>query len=309
MRTINRGRAEGWPLGELILILLPLVAAIYVFIVIKATDILYANSGNHDRQLIINLSIAIPEIIIWVIAALSSVKFKSYTEKIKDSPDGKALSYIADSLLFLTLYVIIRSTTGNVIALFKNTDSLNTIIYVENYLPLAIGLVSAALLLVGTIRLRSMVRYSFKKVNIAIIALLYLAVCIAFSWHFYGSFYQLVAQNGIPRFVGPRSLMMYTYVVPLMLKWGLLLAACVFLYIYSTSVTGLVYNRMFKNLYRGIVLVFIVTFLVQLIIDSNDDINKFNVPLLIIYLMLVLAVVGFIEIYRGASHLRKIEEV
>src|SRR5947209_9847564 len=59
---------------------------------------------SQAKLLLVNGTIAIPEIIIWAIAFRGALRFKHYATVIKDGKDGKGLTLIASALLLMALY-------------------------------------------------------------------------------------------------------------------------------------------------------------------------------------------------------------
>src|SRR5581483_9698652 len=142
-----------------------------------------------------------------------------------------------------------------------------------------------------------------------ILTAVFLAVVVMFAWNFDKSEPTLVAQNGVPRFVLSTRLLMWTYVLPNIITWAMGLYACLCIANYSIFTKGAIYKSLFGSLYKGILLVYICIFIAQLFIMSNFNLNHFSIGLVLIYALLLLAVLGFVLIYKGAKSLSKLEKV
>jgi hypothetical protein len=138
---------------------------------------------------------------------------------------------------------------------------------------------------------------------------LFVVASAIFIWHFINTADELAPQNGIPHFVSSIKVLIPTYVIPLVLMWAIGFAACINVANYSFFTKGAIYKNLFKNLYKGITLVYIGTFLTQLLILSNLNLNKFSFYLVLVYGLLILGVAGFLMIYKGSQSLNKLEKI
>jgi hypothetical protein len=294
---------------KFIYFLLGLASIAYIALTYKAELNHKSTSSPGIGTLLLSLSVAIPEIAIWVLAFVSSIRLKQYTMTIKKFKDGKSLRYVSDSLLLMSLYVVLLSASGSVVELFRYSHSLRAVVVLENYIPLSIALASSLLLCLGSIRLNRMVSIRFKIHTRLGIASVYVAIAALFARHFYVAEPKLVPQNGIPRFVLSDKLLFFSYILPHLIMWAVGIFGCVSMANYSLFTKGAIYKRLFNKLYQGILLVFICTFLAQLFIISDFNLNGMSLGLILVYLLLVLAACGFVLIYRGSESLGKLENV
>jgi hypothetical protein len=291
---------------------------IYIFFVITALAYLYLSYRNglivknhaHDmmKLFLINASIALPELVIWGIAFMSSIRLKEYALKIKGSKDGQSINYLANSMIMMSVYVVLITTSTSVVYIFKSSNSLRTIIGLENFIPLAAALSAAGLLLAGAIKLNDLVPIKIRMQTQIYLTSFFALVVILFAWHFYKLEPNLRPQNGVPRFIFSDNFLMLTYILPYIIAWSMGAFACFSIANYSRIISGSIYKTLFKDLYRGILLVFVCTFVAQLFIISNFNLNRFSLWLIIIYAVLILATFGFILIYKGSQSLSKIED-
>jgi hypothetical protein len=66
---------------------------------------------------------------------------------------------------------------------------------------------------------------------------------------------------------------------------------------------------MLGNFYRGVLLIFICTFLAQLFVESDVSLERFSFLLFLIYCLLLAAVIGFALIYQASTRLQSLEKV
>ncbi len=296
-------------LTRLVYPFLAVLTIIYVFIIYKNARLFSSKTSSATEIFVINATVAIPELIIWAMALISSLRFKEYARSIQQTRDGRSMNYLADALVVMSFYVILITSENYVVGLFKNTSNLRTIVSVENYLPLAVALASSGILLIGSLKLNQIVPLKVRLSSRIALATVFIIVVALFSWHFDKSYRNLVPQNGIPRFVLPIHTLLMTYILLHIVMWAIGIAACVNIANYSLHTKGKIYKRLFNNLYKGILLVFICTFVAQLFIISNVNLTKFSLSLVLIYCLLVLAGLGFILIYKGSNDLNLLERI
>jgi len=280
----------------------PLVMAL-VFVYLT-----YSTPASSDSSLLIRFSILIPEIIIWLLATLTAVRFKQYVMSIKNSPDGESLNYIANALLLLVVYVILLTSADAFVRLFINTNFLESATVLGHHIPIAVAAVSGVYLFYGSQKLKQIAPAKiWTRTRGALFAVLCFALFGIFAWQFYQAAPTLESVDGVPRFVLPVSVLLFTYVLPHVVLWVLGLLACINLAQYAAKVNGAIYKELFHNLYQGILLVFICIFISQFLIISSVVLSEFTFLLAVIYGVLILGTLGFVLIFRGVKQLEKIE--
>jgi hypothetical protein len=300
---------SNWVNLKLIYTALYLLSFVYVLLIWKNAELLKTHDSSFAKLFIINFTIAIPEIVIWFVALRSAVHFKNYASNIRLSKDGQSMNYLADALLMIVFYVILVTTSGQITGLFKNSSSLHTIVQIESYFPIGIALAASVLFFMGSKALNRMVPLRIKTRTLLAISCLFVIVVGLFAWHFYVIEPRLAPQDGVPRFLLPVRTLMFAYILPFIIIWGLGVYACICFANYSVMVKGRIYKELFKNLYRGILLVFICIFLAQLFTVSDTNLNKFSLDLVLVYCLLILASIGFVLIYHGSENLNKLEKI
>src|SRR5581483_11318358 len=118
-------RPADWKLSDLIYPALAVSSLAYLYLIYK--DAFCWSDGDHARLFLISLTIAIPEIVIWFIAARGAKGIKEYAQLIKGSKDGKSLNYFANALMLIVLYVVIMTAANSFVAGFKGTNYLKLV--------------------------------------------------------------------------------------------------------------------------------------------------------------------------------------
>lgn len=293
-----------WTLAPLITFMPLALGVVFIYLSYWAS----VNGIDTERPFAIQLTIIIPEIIIWTLAAVGATRFKQYAVAIRDSADGKSLDLIANGLLLMVAYIIVMTTAGTVVDMLNHSRYLTTAILLRNHLPVAIALASVMYLYGGSRQLRKLVPDKvWPRSHIVLLVALSTAFFIVFAWDFYRSVPHLPRENGIPRFILPVDVLLFTYVLPHIILWLTGLLAVINLAHYAAKTPGKLYRYVFKDLYRGILLVYVCIFIAQLIIISSLIVGRITLGLGIVYGVLLLAMIGFLLVFRGAKRLHDIE--
>lgn len=266
-------------------------------------------SVSNKHPLLIALTIALPEIFIWIVAFVGAVRFKKYASSIRGHADGGALNSIANGLLLIGTYVVVLPLSGAVVTLVRPTSFLQPAVAIENHLPIAIFLLASWFLLQGARSLNGIVPLTVRRAHWAGLAVAVGLLMAAFAYMFYQEGAQSAIDQGIPRFVLPRGVLLVTYVLPHVLSWVAGLYVCLSLANYARHSKGAIYRGMFRLACLGILIVLLCTLLAQIIIMSSRGVHGLNLTLLLIYGLLLLTLAGFLLLYEGARQLEKIEAV
>jgi hypothetical protein len=297
-----------WRNQPYVLTAVAFVSLVYVFITYRSAMI------NHEsvsalKLFIISCTIALPEIIIWCIATIATLRFKQYAHGIRASADGRAMSLIANALLFMMAYVILLTMAGAAVTLCKNSGHLHLAVTLGDYLPLAVALAAAGYFFAGAIRLNKLVPIRLRQRTRLLLVGTFTVIATLYVWNFHNHVPTLKGHNGIPQFVQSIGVLVYTYAIPYVIVWALGVYACISIANYSRHTKGTIYREMLGNFYRGVLLIFICTFLAQLFVESDVSMERFSFLLFLIYCLLLAAVIGFALIYQASTRLQSLEKV
>lgn len=268
-------------------------------------------SVTADREISpTRLTILAAEIIIWTIASVAAFRFKRYALSITDHEDGKALNYVANALLLLTLYVVLFPVASTIVGYFAGGPYMRLAVGLRNHLPILIVLASSVYLLRGSINLvkiTGQLIWSRRRLMIAVLSAL--TFFILFALVFYQSQPHKESADGIPQFVLPIEALVLTYILPHVALWFIGVMACLNIARYASSAPGIIYRSLFNDLYRGILVTFIAIFMAQFLLITSTGGPRRALSLTIVYAILLIAVAGFLLILRGAQQLDKLEKV
>jgi len=292
------------------------VAALAImFITFRAARII----GNHQPSIDAfsyveaHLFILLVEIILWTIMVRAAIRFKSYTWRIRTSQDGSALNLIADAMLLSFAYAVLFDAASTVKTLFMGTPYLQAVTAVTNLLPLGVFLLLSVLLFTGSFRLSRLVpaNPAFMHRHQRLIALglaLFVLLVIPYSEYFYHVAPGILDDDGLQRFILPQPALIAVYLMPFIAVWLLGLLSCLNLAKYAHLVPGKIYKPKFRNLYLGILISYISTFLIQIFYVSNLPSNRFGLGLIFIISLIVMIIIGYSLMYRGANQLYMLEK-
>ena len=169
-------------------------------------------------------------------------------------------------------------------------------------------LLSSYLLFLGSKNLIGIIKQKLKPTPAFIIfSIIWAVFFLAFIWRFYKAVPLLEPVNGIPKFALPLGGLIFTYALPHLIVWTIGLLACRNLSHYASKTRGKVYKQLFKDLYRGLLLVYISIFISQIFIISTISYTGLNIGVVLIYALIILATVGFLFIARGSRRLSLVE--
>lgn len=256
--------------------------------------------------------IVLIEVVLWLVMARAAIRFKAYAWRIRHSQDGSALNLIATAILLSFIYAILFDAAATFKPLFLGSAYLPAVITTTNLLPLAMFLLLSALLFVGSRRLSRLVPSDtifgrrHQRATILSLALFALLV-IPYGEYFYQAAPMLTDDDGLNHFILPPAVLIAVYLAPFIAIWLLGLLSCLNLAKYAHQVAGKIYKPTFRNLYAGILISYISTYLIQLFYLSNAPSSRFGFGLLLAAGLLVMLIIGYSLIYRGANQLYMLE--
>ncbi len=269
------------------------------------------NLSSSQTQLV-QLTIILPLLAIWLVATYGALRFRHYAKMIKTSPDGQAASTLAKGLIALVIYLVISSIVNSAGPYFAGTPWVKIMVIIKNYLPLAIAFIAFALLYQGSLKLMFLIKAPTWRASRLILFLIpFCMFAIFFTWVFYlNPDLHETASNGLPYFVAPRALLLFTYVLPYLLMWFLGSLAALNIRLYARDVNGSIYRSALLNLVGGIATVVFLTIALQLLSTVSSTINHLNLAsiLLLVYVLVILYALGYALIALGSKKLLKIEE-
>jgi len=260
------------------------------------------------QLLLLQLTIIVPVLLIWLVALYGAVRFKQYAYLIKGSPDGRALDLVTTGLLVLILSFIAQSILGSLRWYALGTPWLSPMILLNNHLPIALSLVAVVYMYAGSVRLNKVAKTVLSGVQLPAVLLPFTVFSALFSAYFYTHINHATI-NGLPNFALPGAAPFYTMALPYLVVWMLGLLAIMNMVNYIRHSKGAIYRRSLRDLVWGIMAVIGFTILVQLLTLASTALAKLRLGplLLVIYLLLIFYSLGFVLIAVGAKRLTRLE--
>lgn len=262
-----------------------------------------------ERDLL-QLTIVIPVLVIWLIAINGTVSFLRYAWLIRTSADGQALQLISVGLMILVLFYILQSVLGEVPLYFAGKWQLYPLLMLANHVPVMLALLGFVVILAGAWKLRELTPRGLSAGGLSAIVFPYAVLGLLFAWLFAHNLSGAPDPNGIPKFAEPGQLPVLTVAIPYILAWIAGVLAITLIAEYARTIHGTIYRRAVKDLVRGLTGVLFFSILIQLTQLSTGVFAslKLGAILLILYALIVLYAVGFVFLARGARKLSLIEE-
>ncbi len=304
-------RSRNWPYGRHLYGLLAVSAILLTGLTFRVAMIGNEPSHGTVALFLIKMTVVLPELVIWLLAARSAKRFKRYAMTIKDGADGHDMNFVANGLLWLTGYVVVLCLLSPIqTLLLYGGHNIYAWTALTNHLPIIPALIAAVYVFVGSRGLAGLTRADFwTRRNTIILLVPFVIFMLAFVADFYLEAPRLQDVNGNLRFALPVQALLFTYVLPHITIWLLGLFSGFNLWWYARHVEGAIYKGLFAQAQRGIVVVFISIFLAQLLICSPYAADNFQLGITLVYVVLLLTVVGYSLIFKGAQQLQNLEDV
>ena len=301
----NRWTYRNHLYGLVLLSALALIALTFRVAVVNSEP-----SHNTLALFFIKLTIVVPEIVIWLIAARSASRFKHYALSIKHETDGQCLNLVANGLLWLVGYAIVLCLVIPIQVLAAPTSYHRVAVAITNHLPIILALTGALYVFYGSRGLAQFARTDFwTRRHIIGLLVPYTILMSFYVTNFYHQAPLLTDVAGNQRFTLPIQVLLVSYVLPHLIIWLLGLFSGFNLWWYARRVEGTIYSSLFLRAQRGLVLVFVSIFLAQLLIASPYAADNFQLGITLTYAVLILTIIGTRLIYLGARQLQNLEDV
>lgn len=263
---------------------------------------------------LLSLSLAIPVMIIWYAAFYGFIKVKQYAYLAGATKDGRALRIIGNGLMVLAFSIPITSITGNIrnYLVNQNPDLRTTAVIVQNYLALALALVSLWLIAHGAKQLVKTLKKKPYSAYEAVIAVIFTSFCFVYTYiTLSGNFDANGSVAGVEAYHLPDFLVFSTIVVPYIVLWFLGLRAAYHMQIYRAHVPGILYRQALGYLAAGVASVSITLMTLRVLVSLSSFLNSLSLRYLLVLLYALILMIGisFGLIAFGAKKLKKIEEV
>lgn len=263
---------------------------------------------------LIQVSFVIPILLIWWLAMYGANRFKHYAISIEGSPDGRALSTVADGLLILLYGGFISSLFSSFRAYLPPGSSLIPFTIMGNYLAMIFPLVSFIVIYRGSKRLVSVVGAEKQAAASRLRALI---PFILFSALFLVLLFKDPHRGTSPDvgtvqsfFLNDPALLL-TLVIPYLVAWFYGSLAVTYIKTFAKVSKGTIYRKAITRLANGFLAVIIFSILLQTLGTLSTAFSNASLGAILVFIYVILVAYGlaYLIIASGARELRKIEEV
>jgi len=299
-----------------------LIAVIILWVAYCVLSILAPSSGAEERYHITSLRLAflqgtffIPLLVIWLAAMFAIVRFVRYTSLIEGSPEGAGFKKLCYGLRALFLVLVIPSFI-NLIATYNPessaTDTYTTII--RNYTTIALYLFAFYQLWYGTKTLNvTSTKERGSAPQARIIAFVIITVLSAvYVWLIFQNPFRTSSNDLLvkPAYYLPDWLIILTIIIPYIAIWTMGSVAVINLIAFVKRVPGIMYRQAILWVSWGLSMIVFLLIALQLINQLGGYFGRASLETVlgIIYLLLLVMVVTYLFIARGARALTALEE-
>jgi len=263
---------------------------------------------------LLQMTFAIPIVLVWLAAVYGAERFKSYTQRIKNDPDGKALDGVANGLNILMISVL-AGGLGSILRPWALKDGwIRTFTICYGYFQVLLPLLAYWIMFRGSRWLR-VITSKKKERRAAWLPILVIIIPIAVIYLFLILHYQY--RNDTPNptnyssFYLPDYLIILSLALPYLAAWALGIKAAMNLGLYSKKVKGILYRIGFKRITLGIYTIIAFAILLQMLVAFSTTIAQIGLAgiLLIIYAIVILYSIGFLLVASGTKKLNEIESI
>ncbi len=300
-----------------------LIAVVTLWLAYCILSILAPSSGAEERYHITSLRLAflqgtffIPLLVIWLAAMFAIVRFVRYTSIIEGSPESAGFKKLCYGLRALFLVLIIPSFI-NLVAMYNPesgaADKYTSI--VRNYSTIVLYLFAFWQLWHGSKILNiTSTKEQGSAPKARIIAFVITATLSAvYVWLIFQNPFRTSSTDLLvkPAYYLPDWLIVLTIIIPYIAIWTMGSVAVINLIAFAKRVPGIMYRRAILWVSWGLSLIVLLLVALQLLNQLGGYFGRAKLETLlgIIYLLLLVMVVTYLFIARGARALTALEEV
>jgi hypothetical protein len=297
-------------LGYVIIILAWIAYAVSSFYAPNNTGNVYHLSSIN--RLLLQASVAIPVLLIWLTAIRGAMSFKRYATLLANDIEAPAMNWIANGLIWLVAYIVLLALVGQLPAYAMHTSWQDMAIETKNHAPMVAAFIGFACLFQGSRKLQQVTPFSIQTNKTRWLLIGLSGASALFAVTFLGGYNAVTNQPRlIPAYAASPTILLFTLILPYIGAWFLGLLASLNIHYYARKVSGSLYRRALQDLVRGITGVITFITVLQILVLMGPSIATLGLGsiLILLYCLLVLYGIGFWLVSQGAQRLARIEVV
>ena len=262
---------------------------------------------------VLDLTILLPIVAIWIVALLGYLRFKTYTTLIAGAKDGQAFTTIGYGVALLVLWSPLSTILSQAATQYYtyHPSATTTLVWLNNYFNLILLTAAFWLLYTGSKKLMSLIKTPdfrlYQPTTLIFIAFAVLYTFLVLS----DSLRNHAVKGSISSYYSPDWVIVITIVIPRLIAWYVGLQAVQNILLYRHRVKGRLYRKALERLAYGLGGVIGSVIVLRIVQSLTAPLLKANLGALlaIIYVLLIIIAIGYVLIAQGAKRLQKIEEL
>jgi hypothetical protein len=300
-------------------LLLALATVIYAYLTYISPRDTSARYGLTDAEItLLQLTIIIPILIIWVAAVYGWQRIDRYVSRIEASPDGAALVNIRKGLAWLIIGFIGGTLVSSARSLMpKDPSHLMSVTVISKLASAIIPLVGFYFLFQGGLALRALVNGKkrhggLNALRVVALGLTSIAAVVFIIALFLNPYRQAAppTPNGLPLYYLSDPFILLFIVFPTIVTWLFVVEAVIEISYYQRHIKGRIYRRALGWITAGLVMIILTCVILNALTTIDPTVFlglSVKAILLIVYALVVLIGSGYILISIGAQRLHRIE--
>jgi hypothetical protein len=256
---------------------------------------------------LLDITIIIPEAIIWFIAFYGYHKLHRYGQLIKQDKEGRQVNRLSRGLLFLSISLPITTIISSILTLIasRHAGFSASATIISNYINVIFPLIAFIWISWGARGLSNLAKTRPRLPVIHLVMILVIVLGVVFC-----SLIVLSHRHLRTTYHLSPELVMLTLGAPYMYIWFLGLQASAELLEYSRKLVGIVYRKAWNLFIAGLAAIIFVSILLQYLTTLSSWLTSLSLSsvLLLLYTLLILLSGAYIVLALGAKKLTAIEE-
>lgn len=253
------------------------------------------------------LALLVPYGVIWYAAFYAFSQLREYSQKIKDSEDGRAFRSVTAGMGVLAFGLVLPTTISlvlqNIASHYPAFKPASVII--DNYTGLAVAVIAFIYINNGSHALIRLGKNYFSLAGIRIFALLYITLATVFTHLVVSNHYEKNAYHLTT------PLLFLTFIIPALFSWFVALLSAYEFGTYAKHIKGVLYHGALRQFAYGIAITIVGSIVTQFVANTFEATTGKSLGALVLvdYALLAIYVVGLVLMALGTKKLKKIEEV
>lgn len=267
------------------------------------------------QSYLLRVSFQLPIFLLWAALFYGTFRFYAYAKSVVESPEAAGFKSIARGLLVLIFGLVVPSYVGLVNQYNPGNTNIREIVTVINlYCSIGFSLIAFMFFLAGGRRLITLVPESFSLLRAwSTTGVVVGLFAVIYSYAVFHNPDRLVPTTpGVERpayYLGSDLGIVLGAIIPYLIVWTTGLLSVMYIRHFTRFVSGVVYQKAFRAIGRGVISLVLVSVGLQLLGQAGALFVGVGITqiLVIVYVLLAAIAVGYLFIAQGARELGRLE--